>query len=215
MTSTAGAHTYTVTATSGDGQTTTATISYTVSKATPTVKVTASSSAVTGPVSYTVTVTGVSGVRPTGDVSVSDGTRTCSIPALNGSGAGSCTIVEPAGTHAIQAGYFGDHNYTSASGTLSETVAKATPTVTLTATPANAKKGKVTYKVTVTGATGFTPTGTVVVSDGKRTCHFTLSSGKGSCSITEPAGKFTITATYGGNSNYTPALADITKKVSS
>ena len=216
-TATAGTGHYVVTASSADGQMGTATISYTVRQAAATVVVTAKpTSAVAGPVLYTATVVGVPGAAtPTGKVSVTDGTRLCLIGSLNRSGSGSCTLVEPAGTHAVVAKYGGDRSYLEgATGSLSERVAKAAPGVRLTATPTSPARGKVTYKVTVTGAAGITPTGKVVISDGRRTCHVTLRSGKGSCPITEPAGRLTITAGYGGDANYKAALTQITKRVS-
>ena len=48
-----------------------------------------------------------------------------------------------------------------------------------------------------------TPTGTVTVSDGKRSCIADLTGGIGSCRITEPAtGHYELTATYGGDGNF-------------
>lgn len=91
---------------------------------TPTVSVTGAPNPRTaaGSVTYTVTVTGVTGFIPTGAVTVSDGTRTCSIRALNGSGGGNCHITEPAGAFTVTATYAGNIDYNSASGTTTETI---------------------------------------------------------------------------------------------
>jgi photosystem II stability/assembly factor-like uncharacterized protein len=215
-TSTAGHHTYTVTATSTDGQTGTASISYTVSTATPVVHLTETPSPATlGTITYHVTVTGA-GATPTGSVSVSDGTRSCNIAALNGSGTGSCAFGEPAGTHSVKATYSGNANYVTASATLSVSVAKATPTVHLTSSANPAPHAEsVTYTVTVSGVAGFGVDGTATITDGHRACTATINSSTeiGSCHISEPVGTYTISAVYNGSSNYTTKLVTIREVV--
>ena len=194
-----------------------ATTTETVDTATPTVTVTGSPNPATGPrsVTYSVSVKGVAGFTPTGSVSVSDGTLTCTIAALNGSGNGSCAISEPSGTYTVTASYAGSANYTAASGTSTETVGKAAPKVAIKGSPNPASAaGSVTYTVTVTGASGFTPTGSVTVSDGTRSCTISaLGSGAGSCAISEPVGSFSVSAAYSGDPNYNPATATMSETV--
>ena len=188
---------------------------FTVSIATPTVHVTETPSpAKLGVVTYHVTVSGA-GATPTG--SVSDGTRSCSIASLNGSGAGSCAFGEPAGTHSVKATYSSNANYVAASATLSVSVAKATPAVHLAASSSPAVRGFVTHTATFTGVPRFASTGTVTISDGTRTCTATVNavSDIGSCRINEPTGTFTISALYNGNSNYTTKLVTIRGVVNS
>jgi uncharacterized repeat protein (TIGR01451 family) len=204
VTSIAGSFTYSVTATSSDGQSDTASMSYSVSTGTPTVHVTATPSpASLGVVTYHVSVTGA-GQTPTGSVSVSDGTRSCSIPTLNGAGAGSCAYGEPAGTWSIKASYSGDGSYAAAVGRLTDTVAKASPSMKLAASASPATRGYVTYQVRVSGVPGFSVEGTATISDGIRSCEAVINTNSqiGSCRIHEPAGTFTITANYNGSSNY-------------
>ena len=210
---------YTVTATySGDANYSPAegTTSETVNPAAPTVTVTGlSNPATTGPVTYDVTVTG-SGATPTGTVSVSDGNGgSCAISSLDSSGSGSCSITEPAGSYTVTATYSGDANYGSAVGTLIEAVEPASPTVSISESANPAALGRVTYKVTVTGVAGFTPTGSVTVSDGRRTCTIATlnTSGMGSCNIAEPAGTYTVTASYSGNANYVSATDTMSETV--
>jgi hypothetical protein len=201
---------------SGDGNYTSATgkTTETVAKATPTVSVSGQSGAVTGPVSYKVTVSGA-GATPTGSVSVSDGTNTCSITSLT-NGSGTCSITENAAESqfSVTASYSGDLNYTSATGKTTETVAKATPTVSVSG-QSGQTTGPVTISVSVSGA-GATPTGSVSVSDGTNTCSITsLTSGSGTCSITENAAEspFSVTASYSGDLNYTSATGKTTETV--
>jgi photosystem II stability/assembly factor-like uncharacterized protein len=179
------------------------------------VKVTASPTPATlGSVTYQVTVSGVSITPPTGSVTVTDGTRDCPIDSLD-SGAGQCSITEPAGTYTIGASYSGDTNYKPASGSLRVTVDKAAPTLVITpsANPAPAP-GSVTYQVSVVGVAGFTPTGSVTVTAGALNCSITsLVSGAGQCSITEPAGNYTIRASYSGDTNYKTGISSLKETV--
>ena len=187
-----------------------------VALATPTVTVTGQSGATTGPVAYGVTVSGPTGAAtPTGSVTVSDGTNTCSITSLT-SGSGTCSLIENASEdgQTVTASYSGDLNYTSATGKTTETVAKATPTVSVSG-QSGAVTGPVSYKVTVSGA-GATPTGSVSVSDGTNTCSITsLTNGSGTCSITENAAEspFSVAASYSGDGNYTSATGKTTETV--
>ena len=80
----------------------------------------ASLPAVSGPVSYAVTVTGA-GTAPTGSVEVADDEGgACSISSLT-AGAGSCAINESASLspYTVTASYSGDSNYSSAVGSIS------------------------------------------------------------------------------------------------
>jgi hypothetical protein len=72
---------------------------------------------------YSVTVSGVAGITPTGTVSISDGQGgTCNTDALDSSGKASCEITEGTGTYTVTASYSGDSNYKSATKSLSEKV---------------------------------------------------------------------------------------------
>jgi hypothetical protein len=182
----------------------------------PTVTVTASPSpASTGAVSYGVAVTDPTNAgTPTGTVAVSDGTSDNSCEITLASGAGTCALEESPGTYTITASYSGDSNYGPASGSASETVNAATPTVSVTP-QAGAEAGQVSYSFTVAGPSGaVTPTGSVTVSDGSNSCGPTaLVSGSGTCSIDEGAGVYTVTASYGSDSNYSTATGSATETV--
>jgi hypothetical protein len=209
---------YTVTASySGDANYTPASgfLDETVGQATPALTVTPPAVTPTiGPVSYRVSAAGVPGFAPTGSVTVTDGTSTCTISSFSESGA--CSLNEGAGTYTVQAFYSGDSNYIPANGSVSETVDQGAATVTITPSvnPAPTRQ-TIIYRVTVSGVPGFTPTGSVSVVQGNRVCTIsTLSSkGKGNCSISEPKGKFLVTATYNGDTNYGTSNGSVTEKV--
>jgi hypothetical protein len=200
--------TYSITATyAGDSNYSSAlgTANETVAQATPSVTVTPQSGATTGLVDYAVTVTGTGPPVPTGSVSIGDGSSSCQTGPLDGTGSGSCSIEESAGSYSIIATYSGDTNYSGAEGTVSETVGQATPAVAVTP-QAGATTGLVSYQVSVAGPAGaVVPTGSVQVSDGSNVCTAALTSGAGGCSIEETAGGYSITASYGGDTNYSNA----------
>ena len=190
--------------------------SVTVSAATPLVSTTASSGSVTlgQSISDGASVTG--GDSPTGTVTFNlYSNNSCTGPALfsdtenlvSGSSTSADYTVTATGTDYWVATYNGDsHNNTASSSCSAEPVAvgQLTPTVTVgsSANPAP-RPGPVTYKVTVTGVSGFTPTGSVTVSDGTNSCDITtLSAGFGKCVITESAGSYTVVASYSGDANF-------------
>jgi hypothetical protein len=89
-------------------------------------------------------------------------------------------------------------------GTLTITQASATSTLTLSATSVTQGQS-VTATVLVTSATSGTPTGTVTfLNNGKSLGTATLSNGTATYSTTSlPVGSNVITATYGGDPNFT------------
>ena len=167
-------------------------------------------------VTYTATVTG-SGPTPTGSVTFSDGGTAISSCGTSGTvtlsgGVATCKVTYSAiGSHTITAAYSGDANYGSAAG---NTVTENVQTTSTTALTANynpvAIGGQVTYTATVSG-TGATPTGSVTFEDGGTaisTCGtagtVSLSSGVATCTVSySAASSHTITAVYGGDSNFT------------
>jgi CSLREA domain-containing protein/uncharacterized repeat protein (TIGR01451 family) len=153
-------------------------------------------------VTINFTVTASSGT-PTGNVTVTDGTQSCSGTVA----AGSCTITfSSPGAKTLTATYTGDANFNgSTSAGAAHTVNKADTTTTITSdTPDPSSVGQpVTVKFTVAAkAPGAgTPTGNVVVTDGVDSC--TASVAAGQCDITfSTSGSRTITASYGGDSNF-------------
>jgi len=172
--------------------------------------------ATTGPVSYSTLVSGSDGT-PTGTVTISDTLASCTV-SLDGSGGGSCQLVESAALspYSVTATYNGDGTYESLTATISETVGLALPAAVLTGVAGSG--GVVTYDVTVSGPQGLgvpVPTGTVTVNDsngGSCTTATLDSNGSGTCQITESA-SFTATATYIGDLNYISTTVLLTPTV--
>ena len=99
--------------------------------------------------------------------------------------------------------------------TIAPAGAAAKPTVSITpsANPAPAP-GNVGYLVSLTGVAGFTPAGSVIVSDGNgASCDINLSAGNGSCEINEARGTYHIVAEYLGSTQYKGASKAITERV--
>jgi Bacterial Ig-like domain (group 3)/Immunoglobulin I-set domain len=181
-----------------------------------TITSTASAPVVGQPITIDVQVG--SGVpAPTGDVTVSDGTRSCQAPLTGSSGvaSGSCAITEDAsGAYSFTASYPGDSNFDS-SDTASPTpvtVESASSSTTITATTSAPVVGQpiaigVSVSGQFTGSRVPAPSGDVTVSDGTQHCQALLSgsdgASSGSCDITEyvPRG-YSFTASYPSDSNF-------------
>jgi hypothetical protein len=151
-------------------------------------------------VSYSVT--SGSGT-PTGTVTVSDGTDSCSGTVAQGS----CSLTpSSAGSVTLTAAYAGDANFASStSAGVGQTVNPAATTTTITSeTPdPSTVGGAVTFAFTVAAnAPGSgTATGTVTVSDGAQSCSASVA--VGTCNIAfNTAGARTVTATYAGDGNF-------------
>ncbi len=163
---------------------------------------TPSPSAVGQSVTIAFAVDAASGT-PTGDVTVSDGTSSCT--GVLSAGAGSCTITFPApGTHNLVATYAGNGGFTeSSSASVVHTVGLASSTTTITAhAPSPSTAGQAVTVSFEVAATGVTPTGNVTVSDGTTSCSGAVSGGAGSCALTFTAvGTRTLVATYSGDAS--------------
>jgi hypothetical protein len=165
---------------------------------------------------------------PTGHVIISDGgpgpcTATLSpgIGSYLGDGVGNCSIPEMAtGQATFTATYQGDTNYleSPASTPFPVTVGQASSTVTLGLSPTTATYGDeetVQALVTVAPEYAGSPTGSVTVKSGTTTLCIVNklnATSEGSCMWTAAAalgaGRQTITATYGGDLNFTASPPD-------
>jgi hypothetical protein len=179
-------------------------------------------SGLTQAVTFTATVTSAGGT-PSGTVTFRDGGTSIGIGVLNGAGQTSfSTSSLSAGTHLITAAYAGNGNFlASTSATLSQTVNKAGTTTTVTDNVHSSVLGQaVTFTAVVApGVSGAgSPTGTVTFLDGGSSIGSgTLSGGTATFTTTSlGTGAHTITASYGGDSNFTASTsAAITHTVSS
>src|SRR6202050_484731 len=158
------------------------------------------------PSTYGSSVTFTATVTPsaaTGTVTFKDGSTTLGTGTLSSGKATFSASTLAAGSHSITAAYGGDTNYNSStSSTLTQTVNKANTTVTLASSANPSTYGaSVTFTATVSPSAA---TGTVTFNDGATTLGTgTLSSGKATFSTsTLTAGSHSITAAYGGATNY-------------
>ena len=148
-------------------------------------------------VSYTVTSAGGS---PTGQITISDGTDSCT----GTTAAGKCELtLSTAGDKNLTATYTGDANFNpSTSASVPHTVNKADSTTTITGHTPDPSKVNTAFSVTFTvSSTIGTPTGDVTVSDGTDSCTGTLAAGSRELTPTTTGYK-TLTAAYAGDSNF-------------
>jgi hypothetical protein len=107
------------------------------------------------------------------------------------------------GTHTIEADYSGDTNDAASSWTISQTVKKASSAIIVSSSPNPSVYGQpVTFTATVTPSTA---TGTVTFKDGKSTLgtgSITGGTATFTTSIPLKVGSQSITAVYGGDTNY-------------
>lgn len=163
---------------------------------------------VTGqPVTVNFSVASLVGSVPTapaGNVTVSDGTVSCTASIA----AGQCTLTfSSSGVKSLTATYAGDANFneSTSSPAVSHTVNPANTTTTISAdSPDPSAAGQavtVNFNVAAVGPGSGTPTGNVTVSDGVDSCTGTIASG--TCSLTlTTGGSRTLTATYAGDTTF-------------
>jgi large repetitive protein len=202
-----------------NGSTNSPALSQTVNKADTTTSVAASANpSVNGQsVTFTATVATTSPGSGTasGTVTFKDGSTTLGTASLSSGQATFSTSALSVGSHSITAVYGGDSSFnTSTSSTLSQTVNKASTTVSASSSPNPSVTGQsvtLSATVSVTSPGSGTPTGTVTFkSVGNVLCSYTLTgsdAGVASCSVPLDAGSYSITAEYAGDSNYNAATS--------
>ena len=203
-----------VSSTNGGTNSTPATANITVNKASTTASITADTpdpSVVGQPYAVTagvaVTAPGsATPTAPTGTITVSDGSQSCTI---NMPGT-SCNLTSTtAGAKTLTATYNGDSNFNASavSSGVAHTVNKANTTTAITAdTPDPSNPGQavaVNFTVTPNSPGTGTLTGNVTISDSASAATCTASVAAGTCNITlTTPGSRTLTATYAGDANF-------------
>lgn len=154
-------------------------------------------------VTYSVFAAAPGGGTPTGNVTVTDGTSSCTGTVA----AGQCNLtITTAGTKTLTATYAGDANYNGAtSGGFTQVVNKANTSATITGqSNTSTPQGQsffVNFTVTVDAPGSGTPTGNVTVTDGVQSCTGTVAAGVCQLNLTT-LGPRTLTATYNGDANF-------------
>jgi len=154
---------------------------------------------------FTVKVTGVGSLVPTGTVTFKDGAATLGMETLDGTGTGTLQTSSLAvGSHSISVSYSGDSDYSTASTSLIQTVQSATTQVTLAASANPATYATpVTFTATITDNGGIA-TGSVTFTDGGTAIGTGLLNASGVATLTLSTlapGPHAIVANYAGNSN--------------
>ena len=200
---------YVLTVTASSAATTTTTLAATATT------ITAGSS-----VTLTATITGATGsnATPTGTVTFMNGTAALGTGTVASGVATYTTSTLGTGTNSITAVYNGDTNFSgSTSSALVITVNASAPVLTATTTKLSASATtavigtSITLTATITGATGSnaTPTGTVTFMNGTTTLGTgTVASGVATYTTSTLAvGSNSITAVYGGDTNFSPSTS--------
>jgi len=167
-------------------------------------------------VTFTATVAPVGpGASPTGTVQFTIDSVAAGAPVtLNASGVATLARSLPAGSHSVIATYSGSPTYSGSSGSLTQTVNKATTRTTVRSSDTNARNTDtvtLTATTTVVAPGAGAPTGTVefkISNAGSTIVLNTQLIGAGGVTsyawTTTPAqvGTWTITATYSGGANF-------------
>lgn len=160
-----------------------------------------------------------SGGTPTGSVTWSDGSAALGTAALSANGSAQLAISTlSVGAHSITAAYSGDPSFSaSVSGALTQAVSHAPTTnlVTSSLNPSGYGQG-VTFTATVQNSVGGTETGSVNFFDGGVQIGSAVLSGNVARFTTSSlnAGSHSISAVYGGDSNFSGSTsATVTQSV--
>lgn len=192
--------------TAGSGSTT-----QTVAKKAVTSTLTSSANPAVPGSSVTFTDTLPTGV--TGSVVFTSGGATIGTATVNNGVAAVSTSTLPLGADSITATYSGDPNYGTSVATMSETIAKLNPTVTVTTSG-----GSTLYSsVTITASVPAGATGTITFTSGGATLGTGAVSASGTVMVVTtilPLGTDTITANYSGDTTNNPATGTTTQVVS-
>ena len=172
-------------------------------------------------VTFTATVTANSpgSGSPTGNVNfVIDGGAPLSA-ALSGGVATVTTGTLSVGSHSVTATYGGDADFTGSSGTDTQVVSQAATTTTVVSAPDPSVSGELvtfTINVAVDSPGSGTPTGNVtLVIDGGAPLSAALSGGVATVTTgTLSVGSHSVTATYGGDADFTGSSGTDTQVVS-
>jgi subtilisin family serine protease len=154
-------------------------------------------------VRYSVAVNAPDSSTPSGNVTVSDGSHSCTGTVA----AGECTItLATPGSRTLTATYAGDADHYTSSASVAHRVDAADTTTTITAdAPDPSEMGQaVSVEFTVEAvapASGTPPLGLVVVSDGVDSCSAAVTVGGCSLDLTTPGAR-TLTAAYLGTPGF-------------
>jgi hypothetical protein len=189
-----------------DYSTNTATVTLVVSKDAPTITLTTT----TNPATYgtPVTFTAQMPSSATGSMTFLDGATVLGTGNIAGGVATYTINTLSAGSHSITVSYAGDSNYSSAvSPVVTQVIMRTAATISLTSSLNPSTYGDaVTFTVTATGVAGLgTPTGTVAVSDGGALLAIVTLDASGAATKTIQTlivGSHSLTAVYGGDTNY-------------
>ena len=160
------------------------------------------------PLTLSATVTSGSGAPPNGeDVNFYFNTAPLRSAPLTNGAASDTVCCLAAGTYAVTANYAGDSKFvTSTSTPVSVVVDQASSTTTLKSSSNSSTFGQsVNLTATVSGQFGGLPTGSVAFSNGTTSLGSVVLSGSNQAVLTSaalPAGADSITATYGGDTNF-------------
>ena len=180
-----------------------------VNKGTPSMSM--SSSANPSLINQSVTLTATLPNAATGSVAFSNGGNGLGTSTVTNGIATFTTSNLPLGGNSISAQYSGDGNYNTTSANLTQTVNKATPTITVT-TPGPSIFGN---NVTITATVPSGVTGTIVFTSGATSLGTATISSNSAFVTTSilPVGSNTITASYGGDSNNNAATGTVVQVV--
>jgi hypothetical protein len=155
-------------------------------------------------ITLTATVTSTAGV-PTGSVTFTDGVTTLGSAPVNVSGVATLVVSLPAGARALTATYSGNSNFDGSAGNLTESMAIATTSTTLSSSPNQSSPGQpVNFVATVIGQFGGAVTGVVTFKKGPNPIGTAPMIANGTATLTLSnlgTGPHVVTATYGGDSN--------------
>jgi len=163
-------------------------------------------------ITATVTAKSPGSGTPTGTVTFMEGSTQLGTASLSSGKASIATTTLTVGSDTITVSYAGNSDFTSSSGTTTETVSQDGSTATISATPSSPVYGQqVTFTATVKAKSpsSGTPTGTVTFEDGSTTLGTgTLAIVNGADQATFKtsllaAGAHSMTAVYNGDGNFT------------